>query len=123
MKEHRIDQLQNSIKGSKNKLSKPKTRGFGYQVLGFGAGGAGRQIDVPISFLILAGGGGGGGAAPVGPKGGGGGAGGFRNSYPGSPSGGPSTTLTQITGAEGTYTVTVGSGGGAGCRGSSSQRQ
>ena len=59
MKEHRIDQLQNSIKGSKNKLSKPKTRGFGYQVLGFGAGGAGRQIDVPISFLILAGGGGG----------------------------------------------------------------
>ena len=45
-------------RGSK-KNNGPKRKGFGYQVLGFGAGGAGRQIDVPISFLILAGGGGG----------------------------------------------------------------
>jgi hypothetical protein len=39
MKEYKIDQLPNSIKGSKNKSSRPKTRGFGYQVLGFGSGG------------------------------------------------------------------------------------
>ena len=59
MRDHRIDLLNYSEgKNLKNKNS-PKRKGFGYQVLGFGAGDAGRQ-PYTLEYLVVAGGGAGG---------------------------------------------------------------
>ena len=67
--------LEPTITIKKNKRSnKPKTRGFGYQVLGFGSGGGAAPVE--MDYLIVAGGGG---SAPLGCAG----AGGFRTSFPG----------------------------------------
>ena len=94
-----------TIKKNK-KSSRPKTRGFGYQVLGFGSGGGAPPVS--MDFLIVAGGGGG-------IRQGGAGAGGFRTSFPGG---------TQLEFAGNTpYTVTVGSGGAAQTRGQDSTFQ
>ena len=62
-------------KGSKNKLPS-RGKMFGYQVLGFGAGG---KVSPPIDvdYLVVAGG------ASGGSSSGGGGAGGYRTSFPG----------------------------------------
>ena len=67
-----------SSKSSRNIQSK-KTKGFGYQILGFGSGGGAKEYTV--NFLVIAGGGAGGataaGSAGSGPgTGGAGGAGG-----------------------------------------------
>ncbi len=40
MREYKLGSFPN-IKGNKKRTIRPKTRGFGYQVLGFGAGGRG----------------------------------------------------------------------------------
>jgi hypothetical protein len=64
-----------------------------------------------MSFLVIAGGGGGSSSAPGNVGGAGGGAGGLRTSY-GSSSGGGSSSESDITLAAGTYTITVGAGGG-----------
>jgi hypothetical protein len=64
-----------------------------------------------MSFLVIAGGGGGSSSAPGYIGGAGGGAGGLRTSY-GSSSGGGSSSESDITLAAGTYTITVGAGGG-----------
>ena len=40
MREHKLGSFSN-VKGNKKRTTRPKTRGFGYQVLGFGAGGRG----------------------------------------------------------------------------------
>ena len=74
--------------------------GFGYNINGFGAGGALPPYNA--DFLIVAGGAGGANGAPVGRAGGGGGAGGFRT-----------FTCQELT-AGANYTVTVGAGG-SGC--------
>ena len=57
MKEYKIDHFQDLNKRSK-KSKRPKTKGFGYQVLGFGAGGGVSRDPYDIEFLIVAGGGG-----------------------------------------------------------------
>ena len=67
---------------------------FGYQVLGFGSGGA--NITEEFDYLVIAGGG-----AGAGSIGGGGGAGGFRTSYPGG-------TKIEVTGGD---TIQIGAGG------------
>ena len=54
-----INDLHTTGKSLRNIQSK-KTKGFGYQVLGFGGGGPGKPYD--ITYLIIAGGGGGGGS-------------------------------------------------------------
>jgi len=71
-----------------------------------------------IDWLVIAGGGGGGGSSVNG--GGGGGAGGYRTSYgAGSISGGLSAVEADLTLVPNTvYTITIGSGGGAGAQGS-----
>ncbi len=99
--------LEPTITIKKNKRSnKPKTRGFGYQVLGFGSGGV--AAPVAMDYLIVAGGGGG---ANIG----GAGAGGFRTSFPGG---------TQLEfAANSSYNVTIGSGGAAQTRGQDSTFQ
>ena len=40
MRDYKLGSFPN-VKGNKKRTTKPKTRGFGYQVLGFGAGGDG----------------------------------------------------------------------------------
>ena len=55
MKEFKLEPIV-TIKKSK-RSNKPKTRGFGYQVLGFGSGGV--AAPVAMDYLIVAGGGGG----------------------------------------------------------------
>ncbi len=84
-------------KGSTNIQSK-KTKSFGYQILGFGSGGA-AAAQASFDYLVVAGGG-----ASVGGLSGGGGGGGFRTSYPGG------TKILIESGA----TITVGDGGVAG---------
>ena len=79
-----------SGKSTKNTKTR-KVKGFGYQVLGFGAGGSNPPVD--FDFLIIAGGAGG--------SGGGGGAGGFRTSFPGG---------TKLTFEAGNTPITVGGG-------------
>ena len=91
--------LKNNLTSGKNTRTTQNRKGksFGYQVLGFGAGGGpGKIVAFPfnVDFLVV-GGGGGGGAN----NGGGGGAGGFRN-----PTG---VTIS----AKETVTITVGTGG------------
>ena len=85
-------------KGSKERSNRPKIKGFGYQVLGFGSGGG---VGPPIDFqyLVVAGGGAG---KPGGGGGGGGGAGGSRTSFPGG-------TAINLLGGE--TTITIGTGG------------
>ena len=68
---------------------------FGYQVLGFGSGGASVR-PAEVDYLVVGGGGGG-----YGYTGGGGGGGGMRSSYPGG---------TKLVLAKAENTVTVGSG-------------
>ena len=103
MKEFKLEPL--TVKKNK-KSNRPKTRGFGYQVLGFGSGGGAAPVE--MDYLIVAGGGG---SAPLG----GAGAGGFRTSFPGG---------TQLEFENGTpYTVTVGSGGAAQTKGQNSTFQ
>jgi hypothetical protein len=67
--------IKNKLTSSKNSKNIQNRRGksFGYQVLGFGAGGGAGFEPGTAQYLVIAGGGGGGGA-----RGGGGGAGGFR---------------------------------------------
>ena len=89
-----------SGKSTKNTKTR-KVKGFGYQVLGFGAGGSNPPVD--FDFLIIAGGGG--------AAGGGGGAGGFRTSFPGG---------TKLTFEAGSTPITVGGGGGTSTKGSDS---
>ena len=90
MKEYKIEVL-GTGKNKKKRNTKPKTRSFGYQVLGFGSGGV---LPAIVDYLVVAGGGGG--------SSGGGGAGGYRTSFPG----GTSFTLEGGT----PYPVTVGAG-------------
>ena len=68
-----------------------------------------------MAYLVVAGGAGGGGTVYPN-KGGGGGAGGLRTSF-GSTSGGGASAESNITLASGTYTITVGAGGGAAANG------
>ena len=84
--------------GSKERSHRPKIKGFGYQVLGFGAGGGfGPPID--FQYLVVAAGGAG---SPSGGAGGGGGAGGSRTSFPGG---------TAISLLGGPNEITIGTGG------------
>ena len=109
MKEYKIDQLSNSIKGSKNKSSRPKIKGFGYQVLGFGSGG--EKAIYTLNYLVVGGGGGSGAANSSGGAGqklGGGGAGGYRTSGFG-PAPLQGSAISCVEG--GTYAVVVGAGG------------
>jgi len=62
---------------SSNNSQSSKRKSFGYQILGFGSGGAGGPICIAFDYLIA--GGGGGGSHAHGP--GGGGAGGVRTSF------------------------------------------
>ena len=91
-------------KNSRNTQSK-KTRGFGYQVLGFGSGVSAAAAPFSAHYLVIAGGGSG---ARF--NGGGGGAGGFRISFD-SPLAAPAGALADLD--PGTYDVTVGAGGAA----------
>ena len=69
-------ELKNKLTPGKNtkNIQTKKNKSFGYQVLGFGSGSAGKA-PYSASFLVIAGGGSGGSVG-----GGGGGAGGYRNS-------------------------------------------
>ena len=71
-----------------------------------------------MAYLVVAGGAGGGGTVYPN-KGGGGGAGGLRTSF-GSTSGGGASAESNITLYSGTYTITVGAGGGAAANGAAS---
>ena len=82
----------------------PKTKGFGYQVLGFGSGVAGGIAPYTLVMLIVGGGGGAGGGSAT--AGGGGGSVGYRTSSQSNPDQG-----TQLT-------ITIGAGGGGGGGGS-----
>ena len=79
MRDHKINVLQNGVGGKGSKANKSKRKGFGYQILGFGSGGAGASPAV-VDYLVVAGGG----ASMLSPgipsSGGGGGAGGYRAS-------------------------------------------
>ena len=66
---------------------------FGYQVLGFGSGGA--ALPYTVDFLCIAGGGGSGEGQNG--YGGGGGAGGYRSSFGGEASGGGCAAETALT--------------------------
>ena len=92
--------IKNKLTSGKNtkNIKNRKGKSFGYQVLGFGAGGS-VAAPVDVDYLVIAGGGGGGRN-----RGGGGGSGGYRTSFPGG---------TKITLDGGDTTITVG-GGGAG---------
>jgi hypothetical protein len=78
---------------------------FGYQVLGFGAGGPAFILaEVDVDYLVVGGGGSGGyGLASDGA--GGGGAGGYRTSFPGG------TKLSLTNAGNTSYVITVGAGG------------
>ena len=60
-----MDKLRNNLKGesprNKKDTSSPKTKSFGYQILGFGSGGASRA-PYQASYMVVAGGGGAGGS-------------------------------------------------------------
>ena len=90
--------LKNNLTPGKNKKTNSKrTKSFGYQVLGFGAGGS--SVSAEFDYLVIAGGGG-----AENSIGGGGGAGGYRTSFPGG-------TKIELTGGD---TITVGAGGARG---------
>ena len=103
--------LKNKLTLSKNSrnIQSKRTKGFGYQILGFGGGVAGAG-PVSVDYLVVAGGGGGGHD-----DGGGGGAGGYKESagtstgsYTVSPLGSGVAAL-DVT--PGPYSITVGGGG------------
>jgi len=99
--------LTTSGKGLTNIQSK-RIKGFGYQVLGFGSGGAPKVIiPYSVEWLCIAGGASGGcGAA------GGGGAGGYRLKYASENSGGGTDTeSTRTLSGYTVYTITIGAGG------------
>ena len=97
MRDHKINLLQNAEGKNSKKKNPAKGKGFGYQVLGFGAGG-GKAIYA-VDWLIVAGGGAGGGN-----KGAGGGAGGYRTSF-------QDSCVASICVEAGCVSVTVGAGG------------
>ena len=94
--------LKNKLTLSKNSrnIQSKRTKGFGYQILGFGGGVAGAG-PVSVDYLVVAGGGGGGKRC----AGGGGGAGGYRTSFPGE---------TKIYLEPGSNAVVIGAGGSSG---------
>jgi hypothetical protein len=103
--------LKNKLTLSKNSrnIQSKRTKGFGYQILGFGGGVAGAG-PVSVDYLVVAGGGGGGHD-----DGGGGGAGGYKESagtstgsYTVSPLG---SGVAALDVAPGPYSSTVGGGG------------
>ena len=97
--------LTTSGKGSTNIQSR-KGKSFGYQVLGFGAGGG--VVSYDANYLIIAGGG------STGHASGGGGAGGYRTSFGCGPE---AACTTQLTFEAGCYTIDVGAGAGAAAHG------
>ena len=111
MKDYKLDNLENQHGQNKKREVKPKTRGFGYQVLGFGSGGAG-QGPYAIDYLVVAGGGGGGGPASFAfaDGGGGGGAGGYRTSFNTGSYDEPSVSEILVDPGE-DYSITVGGAG------------
>ena len=96
MKDYKLETFSNQVGKNQSKTTGLKTKGFGYQILGFGSGGGAPTYD--IEFLVVAGGGCGGNSNFGFISGGGGGAGGYRTS-----------TQTVVLGQ--TVTVTVGDGG------------
>jgi hypothetical protein len=106
-----IDNLLTSGKNL-NKKNNKRTKSFGYQVLGFGAGGGASGISMDYLIQAAGGGGGGGGPGSNGPcnGAGAGGAGGHRVS-----AGGPAPLTSCTLEIEaGTYSVTIGGAGGGG---------
>jgi len=106
--------LKNKLTSGKNtkNIKNRKGKSFGYQVLGFGAGGS--VPTYSANFLVIAGGGGGGGGIGGGTlASGGGGAGGYRNSFNCETSGGGCSSETAIDIPFGVVPVTVGAGGAA----------
>jgi hypothetical protein len=100
--------LKNKLTSSKNtkNIQSRKGKSFGYQVLGFGAGGS-AAVAPTAAWLVIAGGGVGGGSSNMG---GGGGAGGYRTSAGTSGGGASAEDALELTvGTE--YTITVGAGG------------
>ena len=95
-------------KGSNKKRSSKGKTMFGYNVLGFGAGGGASAFDA--HYLIIAGGGSAGHAS------GGAGAGGYRTSFGCGPEAG---CTTQLTFAAGCYTIDVGAGASQSAHGAS----
>ena len=92
------------VAGKNSNKLQSKGKSFGYQVLGFGSGGAAGPTEV--DYLIVAGGGG-----SANDLGGGAGAGGARHSY-GIPGQAPIAAIPP-----GTYPVVIGGGGTAACSG------
>ena len=103
--------LKNKLTSGKNtkNIQRRKSKSFGYQVLGFGAGG-GKEI-LSVEYLVVAGGGG---ANPTIYTGMAAGAGGFRTSVASATSGGGASAEPPFEAEYATaYTVTVGAGGPA----------
>ena len=92
---------------------------FGYNILGFGAGGG--VGPYTVDYVVVAAGGGGGGTASFAfaSGGSGGGAGGYRVSWNSSSYDEPSTTPIEVD-PGGSYAITVGSGGGMNTQGGQS---
>ena len=92
--------LKNKLTSSKNtkNIQTRKGKSFGYQVLGFGAGGS--KTVISLEYLVIAGGGSGGDNSSPGRGNGGGGAGGYRTA----------SSFELFLGD--VYTATVGAGGG-----------
>ena len=61
MKDYKLETFSDQLGKNQAKKTGPKTRGFGFQILGFGSGGAAGPYA--IDYLVVAGGGGGGGTA------------------------------------------------------------
>ena len=99
--------LKNKLTSSKNtkNIQDRKGKSFGYQVLGFGAGGSVSPNPFTADYFMLGGGGGGKGGI-----GGGGGAGGFIFSY-------SNPNASGLAFDNGTYNITIGSGGTGGAAG------
>ena len=92
-------ELKNKLTASKNtkNIQRRKSKSFGYQVLGFGAGSSVVKYDA--HYLIIAGGGSAGHAS------GGAGAGGYRTSFGCGPE---AACTTQLSFEAGCYTIDVG---------------
>ena len=101
-------ELKNKLTASKNtkNIQRRKSKSFGYQVLGFGAGGSVVKYDA--DYLIIAGGG------STGHASGGGGAGGYRSSFG---SCAAACGVAKLTFEAGCYTIDVGAGASAAAHG------
>ena len=55
MKDYKLETFSNKVGKNQSKTTGLKTKGFGYQILGFGSGGGAPTYD--IEFLVVAGGG------------------------------------------------------------------